>query len=275
MGMGSESIPHFTPPANDIPTFTPPASRTVRHACVNHPDSEGACKCAKCGAWVCDECADLFTLNEYDGEFSGATLCANCYREFAQEDKKIVGRQQAKIITLLVATGIGALLGLITGISERFSWYGTLFLALWLASFWFWLKNGVLNWWHNSKVHGKGASYSIGGLIGSLIGSAVIAPYKTITKIIACIRYIKQAQEELQVADEAIKFIEDYLAYARQYSLHSSSDLSSLVVPGGALAGNEYAKTLLELGKDKAEDVLRRSTIKVTETGDLVRSFEV
>ena len=96
MGMGSESIPHFTPPANDIPTFTPPASHTVRHACVNHPDSEGVGKCAKCGAWVCDECADLFTLNEYDGEFSGATLCANCYREFAREDKKIVGRQQAQ-----------------------------------------------------------------------------------------------------------------------------------------------------------------------------------
>lgn len=275
MGMGSESIPHFTPPSNDIPTFTPPVSRTVRHACVNHPDSEGACKCAKCGVWVCNECADLFTLSDYGGEFSGATLCASCYREFAQEDKKIVGRQQTKIITLLVATGIGALIGLTTGISERFPWYGTLFLTLWLASFWWWLKTGILFWWHTDKLHGKGAATSISGLVGSLIGTAIRAPFMTIIKIVDNIKYIKQAQEELQAADEAIKFIEDYLAYAKQCNLYSSSDLSSLVVPGGALAGNEYAKALLELGKDKAEDMLRRSTIKVTETGDLVRSFEV
>lgn len=59
----TQGIPTFTPPENSAPVFTPP--KTPQHdgpVCYHHPTEPAVARCARCGKYICKDCAEAYTV---------------------------------------------------------------------------------------------------------------------------------------------------------------------------------------------------------------------
>ena len=169
---GADSIPTFTPPTQ---TFTPP--KTPVHngpVCYYHNDEPAVAQCVKCGKYLCKDCFDSYGVAI--GEYAGQALCYDCTQELVAQNVSELKSQKGKIIGLFVATIIGMLIGL--GVGSSGGAGAAIFCMLWFGSFWTWVKSAVSGWWNNP------AGRSLAGFIGACIGGLVIAPIKTIIKVV-------------------------------------------------------------------------------------------
>lgn len=79
----NQGIPTFTPPEDGAPVFTPP--KTPQHdgpVCYHHPSEPAVARCARCGKYICKDCAEAYTvmlhyspdqLHLYMMDFKGGT----------------------------------------------------------------------------------------------------------------------------------------------------------------------------------------------------------
>ena len=107
--MGENSkIPTFTPPT--APTFTPPPQ--PQHdgpVCYHHPTEPAVAQCARCGKYICKDCAEAYGVTS--GDYAGKCLCYDCCQQLVSENvadlnanlKKIKGQFSLQIIGM----GIG------------------------------------------------------------------------------------------------------------------------------------------------------------------------
>ena len=63
----------FTPPAQ---TFTPPTRTHNGAVCYYHQDEPAVAKCARCGKYICKDCAEAYTVTS--GEYANQCLCYDC-----------------------------------------------------------------------------------------------------------------------------------------------------------------------------------------------------
>lgn len=132
----ADDVPTFTPPTDDAPIFTPPARRFDGPVCYHHPDEPAAAQCARCGKYICKDCADAYTVAA--GEYANQCLCYDCCKAIVAENVELLKKQKSKITTTFVVTIIGMIIGAIL-FAETGSAFGTIFGMLWIGSFWVWL----------------------------------------------------------------------------------------------------------------------------------------
>ena len=88
-------IPTFTPPA--APTFVPPRSNQAGRGavCFHHPDEPAAAQCARCGKYICKDCAEAYGVTS--GEYAGKCLCYDCCQEIVSENVELLKKQKTSI----------------------------------------------------------------------------------------------------------------------------------------------------------------------------------
>ena len=263
----SSDIPIFTPPADNAPTFTPPAN-PVRNfsgpACYHHPDEPAAGQCARCGKYICRDCVDVYTV--LDGEYANQCLCYDCCQELVAQNVTDLKKQRGKIIALFVATVIGMIIGG-AAFSESGSAGAVIFGVLWFGSFWTWLKTSVVTWWRDPN------GPSLAGFIGACLGGAIIAPIKTVIKIVQCITYLIRTSKFIQEDSEALVQMRDYMEYTQVMSRNRGVDLEDLMGQGSELYNNAYAQSVSSQGAEAAEANLRQYTTRIAENGEIIRDF--
>lgn len=257
--------PVFTPPANDTPVFTPPVRRHYNGpACYHHPDEPAAGQCARCGKYVCQDCLEVYTVTS--GEYANRCLCYDCCQVLVAENVELLKKQKSKIIVTFAATIIGMIIGASLFSSTRSS-FGILFGMLWIGSFWVWIKGAVIGWWKNPMGR------SLSGFIGSCLGSAIVAPYNTVKKIVQCIIYLRKTSAALVDDQAALRDMKDYMEYTLVRSQNKGVDLETLMGQDSALYNNSYANAVRTQGEEAADARLRQCTTTIAENGEIIRNF--
>ena len=123
----TDDVPTFTPPTDDAPIFTPPARHFDGPVCYHHPDEPAAAQCARCGKYICKDCADAYTVAA--GEYANQCLCYDCCKAIVAENVELLKKQKSKITTTFVVTIIGMIIGAIL-FAETGSAFGTLWHAV-------------------------------------------------------------------------------------------------------------------------------------------------
>lgn len=263
----ADDIPTFAPPADDIPIFTPPGSPARNFngpVCFHHPDEPAVTQCARCGKYICRDCAEAYTVS--GGEYANKSLCYDCCQEMVADNVVQLKKQKGKIIALFVATIIGMIIGAAL-FSETGSAIGIIFGMLWIGSFWTWVKSSVGGWWNNP------AGRSLGGFIGACIGGAIIAPIKTVIKIVQCITYLIKTSKFIAEDTVALQNMKDYMEYTLVMSRNKGVDLETLMGQGSELYNNSYAQNVATQGEAAADAMLRQYTTQIAENGEIIRNF--
>lgn len=263
-----DAIPTFTPPADDIPVFTPPAPSAQRFngpVCYHHPDEPAAAQCARCGKYICKDCAEAYAVSS--GEYAHQCLCYDCCQALVAENIKTLKKQKAKIITTFIVTLIGMIIGaaLFSGAGAL----GIIFGMLWIGSFWVWVKSSFLGWWNNP------AGRSLAGFIGACLGGAIIAPFKTIIKIVQCIKYLIRTSKFIKEDSAALQQMADYMEYTQVMSRNKGVDLETLMGQGSELYNNSYAQMVSTQGEAAADAMLSQCTTTIAENGEIIRNFAI
>ena len=271
--MNNGGIPTFTPPGNDmnnggIPTFTPPGGGYGQgtygvYTCYHHPSEPAAGQCARCGKNICQDCVDNYTV--ISGEYANQCLCYDCCEQIVSENVVALKKQRRNIITLFAATLVGMLIGLAIG-----SGGGpvvAIFCMLWFGSFWNWIKNSVLAWWNNPQ----GRSYE--GFVGPAIIYLFIAPFKTMMKLIDCIRFWIRTQHAIENDTASLAQMAEYMEYTQYMENNKGVDIQTLMGQNSQLYNNSYAQTVAQYGEQAAEEQLRRCTTTIAENGEIIRNF--
>lgn len=255
-----------TSPVNDIPRFTPP-KRPYRDfsgpACHHHPNVPAVDRCARCGHYVCQDCAEAYTV--ISGEYKGQILCYDCCQTLVSENIQLLKKQRISIWGTFILTLVGMVIGLYMG-SES----GTgmmIFGMLWIGSFWTWIKNSISGWWHAP------GGPTIAGFIGACLGAGLVAPIITIRKIIQCFIYLWKTSNSIKDDSEALQQMRDYMEYTRVVSENAGVDIDTLMGEGSELYNNSYAQTLRSHGEEAADEMLRHCTTIIAENGEIIRSF--
>lgn len=261
----SNDIPIFTPPTNDIPTFTPP-TQSARHfdgpVCYHHPDEPAVGQCARCGKYICRDCAEAYTVSS--GEYANQCLCYDCCQDLVAENVAALKNQKAKITALFVASIIGMIIGAMFFSVSTLAGFICMF---WFGSFWWWIKNTVSAWWNNP------AGRSLAGFIGAGIGSLVVAPFQTTVKIVECIRYLNKTSNFIKEDSEALVQMREYMEYTQVMSRNKGVDLETLMGQGSELYNNSYAQMVRTQGEAAADAMLRQYTTRIAENGEIIRDF--
>ena len=258
---GADSIPTFTPPTQ---TFTPP--KTPVHngpVCYYHNDEPAVAQCVKCGKYLCKDCFDSYGVAI--GEYAGQALCYDCTQELVAQNVSELKSQKGKIIGLFVATIIGMLIGL--GVGSSGGAGAAIVCMLWFGSFWTWVKSAVSGWWNNP------AGRSLAGFIGACIGGLVIAPIKTIIKVVQCITYLIKTSKFIEEDTAALAQMKDYMEYTMIRNQNRGVDIATLLNEKSELANNSFAQMVQSQGEAAAEANIRQCMASINENGEIIRNF--
>ena len=257
-----------TPPENDIPIYTPPKRSHAVYSgpmCHHHPNKPATAQCARCGNYVCEDCAEAYTV--IDGEYAKKVLCYDCCEELVSENVEVLKKQKSSIAGTILVTIIGAIgCGIFFAAEAGAFWM--LFGMLWIGSFGTWVKNAISGWRRAS------GGPTIAGFFGSCLGAALVAPFITAKKIIQGLIYLVKTEKALKNDSEALKQMKDYMEYTQVMSQNAGVGLDSLMGQGSQLYNNSYAQTVRSQGEEAAEAMLRRSATTIAENGETIRNFE-
>ncbi len=251
-------VPTFTPPAQ---TFAPPAYSGP--VCYYHKDEPAVAQCARCGKYICQDCFDNYQVT--DGEYAGQALCYDCCQQLVSENVAELKKQKGKITALFVATIIGMLIGL--GVGADGGAGAAFFCMLWFGSFWTWVKSTLSGWWNAP------GGPSVAGFIGAGIGGLIIAPIKTIQKVIQCITYLTRTSKFIESDSEALRQMQDYMEYTMIRNQNRGVDIATLLAQDSKLADNSYAHMVRDRGEEGAEAALRDCVASINENGEIIRDF--
>ena len=277
-----DPIPTFTPPVQEdpIPMFTPPPRpRHSGPSCYYHQDEPAVAQCARCGKFICQDCADNYGV--VAGEYAGQALCYDCCQQIVAENVEELTRNKNTIkrqFTLsLIGMTIGFLFGFISGIANgsiagglgagfAAACIGGVFLSALKAYFsmmWETIKTGFQHGW-------------VAALIGAFIGCFIIGIkciWATISNTIYYISYLKKTSGFIESDTACLQQMKDYMEYTLIRSQNVGVDINTLLQEESRLADNSYARMVQSCGEEQAEAALRNCVTTINENGEIIRSF--
>lgn len=273
--MANNDIPNFTPPS---PTFTPPSAPRHNGPCCHYHQNEPAVdKCARCGKYICQDCAETYTVNS--DEYKGKHLCYDCCKELVADNVKTLKKQKAKIIAQYVFTFLGMIVGAILGASQVAStegtpWYMILVWALIFGCLWTFVKNVFKILGNTIKNFAKGAWLgAIFWFFVDMIKAIVLAIWGTIQKLFYYTKYIIQTSGFIKSDTAALQQMADYMEYTQVRNRNVGVDLATLMNEDSELSNNSYAQAVAANGEAAAEASLRNAAVTFNEHGEIIRSF--
>lgn len=287
--MVNNDMPNFTPPT---PTFTPPSTPGHDGPCCHYHQNEPAVdRCARCGKYICQDCAETYTVN--DDEYKGKALCYDCCKEIVADNVQTLTKNKKKIkfhfILSLVGFGVFFLYGLISSIYVGIqtgeilpsiasgllmgfvsgcigSMLGT-FIKFYFSSLWEAIKSGF-------KTGG------LAGFIGAFIGFCIAiivgvfkCIYYAIKNTIDYIKYLKETSGFIESDTAALQQMADYMEYTLVRSRNVGVDLATLMNEDSELCNNSYAQSVVANGEEAAEANIRNVAATFNEHGEIIRSF--
>lgn len=275
--MANNDIPNFTPPS---PTFTPPSAPRHNGPCCHYHQNEPAVdKCARCGKYICQDCAETYTVNS--DEYKGKALCYDCCKEIVADNVHELKKNKRSILVHFIATIIGMIAlpvyGAFTGLYAEASGMGeTIGLivaaALLGGSLWTYFKYIVLSC---KAAYQKSRSIwapLIGFILYAFIGMFV-AIFRTVKKIITYSKYLKRTSNFIESDTAALQQMADYMEYTLVRSRNVGVDLATLMNEDSELSNNSYAQAVVANGEAAAEASLRNAAVTFNEHGEIIRSF--
>ena len=277
-----DPIPTFTPPVQEdpIPMFTPPPRpRHSGPSCYYHQDEPAVAQCARCGKFICQDCADNYGV--VAGEYAGQALCYDCCQQIVAENVEELTRNKNTIkrqFTLsLIGMTIGFLFGFISGVASgsiagglgagfAAACRGGVFLSALKAYFsmmWETIKTGFQHGW-------------VAALIGAFIGCFIIGIkciWATISNTIYYISYLKKTSGFIESDTACLQQMKDYMEYTLIRSQNVGVDINTLLQEESRLADNSYARMVQSCGEEQAEAALRNCVTTINENGEIIRSF--
>lgn len=275
-----DDIPTFAPPEDDIPTFAPPENTNITHfappefsgpACHHHRDEPAVTKCARCGHYICQDCAEAYGVTI--GEYAGQSLCYDCCQALVQENIDNLQANKRSIMFTFITTLIGMALGFFFALSEGGDIGAALLFMVIGGCFWTFLKG----WFSRivGAIQGGGfnmTSFLIGLILGFVI-EAILSIYRTIRKVVECLIYLKRTSNFIEEDSNALAQMRDYMEYTQLVSRNRGVDLDTLMNQSSELFNNSYAQAVRNNGEAAADEMLRRCTTRIAENGEIIRSF--
>lgn len=273
--MDNNNVPTFTPPT---PTFTPPAqSRRNGASCHCHPNEPAVDTCARCGKYICQDCAETYTVNS--DEYQGKHLCYDCCREIVASNVKTLKKQKTKIIAQYVFTFLGMIVGAIIGASQVSSipdtpWYLILAWAFIFGCAWTFIKNLFKIFGNTIKNIANGAWLgAIFWLFIDVTKAIVLAIWGTIQKLFYYTKYLIQTSNFIKSDTEALQQMADYMEYTLVRSQNVGVDLATLMTEDSQLYNNSYAQSVMNNGEEAAAASVRAAAVSFNEHGEIIRNF--
>jgi len=128
----------------------------------------------------------------------------------------------------------------------------------------------VLKAWGDFAWNGAGLGLGVIAMFHT-----IIAPFRTVIKIVTRVHQIKQANQIVANDSQALQEMRDYFAYTQVMEKQAASvDLAKLVDQGGELFENTYARAVLDKGEQTAQTELRNSVVQIAANGEIIRNFD-
>lgn len=270
--------------APSAPVFTPPAApRFTGPACHFHPDEPAAHRCARCGKYICQDCAENYqvTNNQYEGQ----PICYDCCQELVSENVSELKKNLTKIKVAFITSLVGMLIGLIFGFTTGnkdggfgtgvftglvFACIGGVFLSAAKQFF-------ALAWLSVKTIFTGDAGDAKAASIVFFFQVFLILPIKciwaTVRNTIQYIIYIKRTSGFIESDTEFLRQISDYMEYTLVRNKYQGVDIDTLLENESSLANNSFARMVQAEGEEQAEANLRGVTATINEHGEIIRSF--
>lgn len=278
--MGENSkIPTFTPPT--APTFTPPSQ--PQHdgpVCYHHPTEPAVAQCARCGKYICKDCAEAYGVTS--GDYAGQCLCYDCCQQLVSENVADLNANLKKIKGQFILQIIGMVIGFIYGIGAGISsgdigggfvaglicaCIGGVFLSA-LKAF------GSLTW-EAIKIafQGQFGILTILSIIVQIIVIVFKCIWVTVSNTFYYINYIRKTQGFIESDSAALDQMRAYMEYTLVRNQNKGVDLETLMNEGSELYNNSYAQAVRDQGEEAADAALRQATTMINEHGEIIRDF--
>lgn len=275
------TIPTFTPPSDATPTFTPPPQAQFNGpGCYHHPDEPAVAQCARCGKYICKDCAEAYGVTS--GEYAGKSLCYDCCQQIVADNVAELTKNKNKIKAQFILSLVGIVIGFIMGLSAGIS--GGDFGAGLLAGLIYGCIGGVFLSalkafgslaWDCIKIAfaGQFGILTIISIIFNLIVIVFKCIWVTVTNTIYYITYLKKTSGFIESDSAALQQMKDYMEYTLVRSKNKGVDLDSLMNEGSELYNNSYAQAVRTNGEEAADAALRQATTRIAENGEIIRDF--
>lgn len=256
----TQGIPTFTPPEDGAPVFTPP--KTPQHdgpVCYHHPSEPAVARCARCGKYICKDCAEAYTVT--GGEYANKCLCFDCCEQLVAENVAELTKNKNKIKGQFILQLIGMVIGFIYGMGAGITSgdIGGGFLAGLICAciggvFLSALKAFGSLTWEAIKIAFSG-NFGVLTVI-SIIFQIIVIVFKciwiTISNTIQYILYLKRTQGFIESDSAALQQMRDYMEYTLVRNQNKGVDLEDLMNEGSELYNNSYAQAVRDIsGKSK------------------------
>lgn len=277
----TQGIPTFTPPEDGAPVFTPP--KTPQHdgpVCYHHPSEPAVARCARCGKYICKDCAEAYTVT--GGEYANKCLCFDCCEQLVAENVAELTKNKNKIKGQFILQLIGMVIGFIYGMGAGITSgdIGGGFLAGLICAciggvFLSALKAFGSLTWEAIKIAFSG-NFGVLTVI-SIIFQIIVIVFKsiwiTISNTIQYILYLKRTQGFIESDSAALQQMRDYMEYTLVRNQNKGVDLEDLMNEGSELYNNSYAQAVRDNGEAAADAALRQATTRIAENGEIIRDF--
>ncbi len=264
-----------------IPTFTPPpAPQYNGPVCYHHASEPAAAKCARCGKYVCKDCAEVYTV--VSGKYANKTLCYDCCEQIVSENITDLTRNKNKVKVAFIIQIIGMVLGFIVGLSAGIdsgdvgsaflsgvvcACIGGVFLSAMKAFFTLTLECLKI------AFSGQFGVLTVLSIIFNIMVIVFKCIFITLSQTINYIIYLKRTSGFIESDTQCLQQMRDYMEYTLVRSQNRGTDLESLMNEGSQLYNNSYAQAVRDGGEEAADAVLRQATTMINEHGEIIRNF--
>lgn len=270
------AIPTFTPPT--APTFTPP--KHDGPVCYHHPSEPAAAQCARCGKYVCKDCAEAYTVAL--GEYANKTLCYDCCEQIVSNNVAELTANKKKVKGQFILQIIGMVIGFIMGISmgaesgDAGSAFVTGLICMCIGGVFLSAMKAFFSLtWDCIKIAFAGQFGLLTVL--SIIFNIIVIVFKciwiTLSQTVQYIIYLKKTSGFIESDTQALQQMKDYMEYTLVRSQNKGVDLESLMNEGSELYNNSYAQSVRDNGEAAADAALRQATTMINEHGEIIRDF--
>lgn len=270
------AIPTFTPPT--APTFTPP--KHDGPVCYHHPSEPAVAQCARCGKYVCKDCAEAYTVTL--GEYANKTLCYDCCEQIVSDNVAELTANKKKVKGQFILQIIGMVIGFIMGISmgaesgDAGSAFVTGLICMCIGGVFLSAMKAFFSLtWDCIKIAFAGQFGLLTVL--SIIFNIIVIVFKciwiTLSQTVQYIIYLKKTSGFIESDTQALQQMKDYMEYTLVRSQNKGVDLESLMNEGSELYNNSYAQSVRDNGEAAADAALRQATTMINEHGEIIRDF--
>ena len=270
------AIPTFTPPT--APTFTPP--KHDGPVCYHHSSEPAVAQCARCGKYVCKDCAEAYTVTL--GEYANKTLCYDCCEQIVADNVAELTANKKKVKGQFILQIIGMVIGFIMGISmgaesgDAGSAFVTGLICMCIGGVFLSAVKAFFSLaWDAIKIafSGNFGWLTVLSIIWNLLVIVVKCIWITLSQTVQYIIYLKKTSGFIESDTQALQQMKDYMEYTLVRSQNKGVDLESLMNEGSELYNNSYAQSVRDNGEAAADAALRQATTMINEHGEIIRDF--